>query len=250
MIEDIEVYTKVIGLVPDRQIHPQSFRRLCIQLYPAAKSFLPPSSSWKTMYLSCLDHAKYAIENTHLSNGIGYAISIIKKPHKKPKPTDWEKIFHCALCWRFTPARMGRHLCTHHEPRDKYIDRVRPEYKSALRMKGVLRKSFYKVKASMMNVRVPESDSDFPSWLAHHLPRVAQHTKTANLSDILVELDDKDDPHPARDKLHNTIIENRQQARSILILCEAWWMARETVKHGGRRPGAGRPRKSPQRCLP
>jgi len=185
------------------------------------------------------------------ANAILLALPQISGPawrDREKREQKWAQIDFCALCWRLTAAGATTirrpPLCEKHKPRT-------PEYQRQTRLKTALPAALVAVKEALKGAGGVEAvRKNLPPEILKAFPHITREARAAEidpavLPDLLkLLLQDVEDSNDG--KIRSKTEEwsyGGEWAAGTLLYAEAWLGLAEKRKHGGRRSGAGRPKK-------
>lgn len=152
-----------------------------------------------------------------------------------------ESLACCDLCWRFAGGKKPR--CSYHRRSQ------RAEYLRMSRLKPMLHDEMVRIREKIPFGLRPLTKENLKVWLTR-LEHVKKYLRTSG-ADLdnpdpqeIIDLLDDDPSLPAiRAKEHEKIAENPEQLAGTLIAADAWLSLLEARHWGGKREGAGRPKK-------
>jgi len=185
------------------------------------------------------------------ANAVLLIVSQISGPawrDRKKREKAWDEIGFCRLCWRLcasgTSTSRRPPLCDHHKPRT-------PEYQRHQRLKARLPPALVKVREAVRKAGGHESlKRNIPDNMLNALPHLSLHAQKSNVDPQslpsllnLLMLEDVEDPCSKISETVDKWKDGGEWAMGTLIHAEAWLSLLSEKKHGGSRPGAGRPKK-------
>jgi hypothetical protein len=185
------------------------------------------------------------------ANAILLALPQISGPtwrDRKKREQEWAQIDFCPLCWRLAPSGASTDrrppLCEKHKPRTA-------EYQRHSRLKSGLPTALTNAKKALRVAGGIEAvGADLPPEILKALPHVTHHAAAADIDptdlNALLRLllqDVEDSPDKKIESIVQEWAQGGEWAAGTLIHAEAWLALAAKRKHGGKRPGAGRPRK-------